>query len=514
MEKGAGVRSPPPYPSFWMDTVTVIPLSTSSPLLADPANLLKTTIATLDLPADWVGIRLVREVSHTRSQRNGQLESDQRSQDQGAMVEVLVQGQLGYAATNRLTVEGLHEAATHAYQQAQAAAPWRIHTFDPSIRPQVFGRYQSRLQQPLDHLSSAEVHALLSHLCQTLQVSDQIVQATAQLTTQTVDTWLVSSSGTDILQQFSFLIPTYGAVAQDGAIVQTRTNHGHGDCFQGGWEQFTQDEALWAAVQRTGEQAVELLTATDCPDLTTTLVLAPDQMMLQIHESIGHPLELDRILGDERNYAGGSFVKPSDFGTLQYGSEVLNVTFDPTVAAEFASYGFDDTGTRAERHYLIRNGVLQRGLGGLESQARLGVPGVASTRAASWNRPPIDRMANINVEPGDRTFEQIIGSIEDGVYMESNRSWSIDDQRYKFQFGCEYARRIRNGAWAETLRNPNYRATTPQFWHSLAQVGDRSTWEVYGTPFCGKGEPNQVIRVGHGAPVCAFEHIEVFGGVA
>jgi predicted Zn-dependent protease len=271
-------------------------------------------------------------------------------------------------------------------------------------------------------------------------------------------------------------------------------------------------EAFWESVHRTGEQALELLTAADCPEMTTTLVLAPDQMMLQIHESIGHPLELDRILGDERNYAGGSFVQPSDFGELQYGSHLLNVTFDPTVEQEFASYAFDDTGAVAERCHLIRDGVLERGLGSRESQARLGVPGVACARATSWDRPPIDRMANINVEPGDRTFAQIIGSIEDGVYMEANRSWSIDDQRFKFQFGCEYAKRIRNGKLAETLRNPNYRATTPQFWGSLTQVGDRNTWQMFGTPFCGKGEPNQVIRVGHAAPVCAFDHIEVFGG--
>ena len=190
----------------------------------------------------------------------------------------------------------------------------------------------------------------------------------------------------------------------------------------------------------------------------------------------------------------------------------MNVTFDPTVPGELASYGFDDVGTPATREYLIRQGKLERGLGGLESQQRSQVPGVANSRASSWNRPAIDRMANINLEPGDRTFEQIIGNIEHGVYMETNRSWSIDDQRHKFQFGCEYGRLIENGQLTRTLKNPNYRSVTPQFWHSLSQVGDRNTWEMYGTPFCGKGEPNQLIRVGHGAPVCAFDKIEVFGG--
>ncbi|NJL45499.1 MAG: TldD/PmbA family protein, partial [Leptolyngbyaceae cyanobacterium SM2_3_12] len=248
------------------------------------------------------------------------------------------------------------------------------------------------------------------------------------------------------------------------------------------------------------------------PEITTTLVLAPDQMMLQIHESIGHPLELDRILGMSVTTPGAACVKPDDFGQLAYGSELMNVTFDPTIAHEFASYGFDDTGVVAQKEFLIRNGRLERGLGSQESQARLGVPGVACARVTSWDRPPIDRMANINLEPGDTSFAAMIAGIEDGVYMEANRSWSIDDQRYKFQFGCEYAKRIRNGALAETLRNPNYRATTPEFWHRLVQVGDRTSWQTLGTPYCGKGEPNQVIRVGHGAPVCAFNDIEVFGG--
>jgi predicted Zn-dependent protease len=227
---------------------------------------------------------------------------------------------------------------------------------------------------------------------------------------------------------------------------------------------------------------------------------------------VGHPLEIDRILGDERNYAGGSFVKPEDFGQLQYGSPLMNVIFDPTVEGESASYQFDDTGAKATKQYLVQNGILQRGLGSLESQARSGLPGVACARACSWNRPPIDRMANLNLEPGDISFTQMIEGIEYGVYMESNRSWSIDDLRHKFQFGCEYAKLIENGQLTKTLRNPNYRATTPQFWHSLVQVGNFENWQMYGTPFCGKGEPNQAIWVGHGSPPCVFKNIEVFGG--
>lgn len=246
--------------------------------------------------------------------------------------------------------------------------------------------------------------------------------------------------------------------------------------------------------------------------MTTNLVLAPDQMLLQIHESIGHPLELDRILGDERNYAGGSFVKLSDFGSLQYGSPLLNVTFDPDRVGEFASYGFDDLGVPARKEYLIKEGKLVRGLGSVESQARSGVQGVANARACSWNRPPIDRMANINLEAGKASLQEIVSQIEYGVYMEANRSWSIDDYRNKFQFGCEYGKLIENGKFTKTVRNPNYRGMTIPFWHSLRAVGSPETVEMYGSPFCGKGEPNQAIRVGHASPVCWFTDVEVFGG--
>jgi predicted Zn-dependent protease len=223
-------------------------------------------------------------------------------------------------------------------------------------------------------------------------------------------------------------------------------------------------------------------------------------------------LEIDRILGDERNYAGWSFVNMDDFGKLQYGSKLMNITFDPTLSSEFASYGYDDGGLEATREYIIKNGVLLRGLGGMESQIRSGVPGVANFRASSWNRAPIDRMANINLEPGNSSFDEIIGAVENGVYMESNRSWSIDDYRNKFQFGCEYAKLIENGKMTKTLRNPNYRGISNPFWNSLKMVGDNDTFGIYGTPNCGKGEPNQVIRVGHASPVCMFKNVQVFGG--
>jgi len=191
----------------------------------------------------------------------------------------------------------------------------------------------------------------------------------------------------------------------------------------------------------------------------------------------------------------------------------MNIVFDPTIHNQLATYRFDDGGMPAEKEHLIKDGVLVRGLGGIESQIRSGVNGVSNLRASSWNRIPIDRMANINLEIGQSTRDEIIGSVERGVYMESNRSWSIDDYRNKFQFGCEYGRLIEDGVLTRVVKNPNYRGITNPFWRSLSMVGDLDTFEIFGTPNCGKGEPNQVERVGHASPLCKFDKTQVFGGV-
>ncbi|ACK68055.1 peptidase U62 modulator of DNA gyrase [Rippkaea orientalis PCC 8801] len=475
---------------------------------------LQTILNSINLNADWIGLRQVTETTTTRSMRDGKPQSNGRSQTQGIMVEVLAQGQFGYSATNYLTIESIQKAAEVAYKQAINAANWAVHSFSIDQRPKAVGHYYSPYLKPLELLSPQDINDLLFKVCETLKVSDKIVKTSALAQITETEVQLISSNGSDIYQKFLFIVSNYAATAQDASIIQTRTDSGLGSrCYQGGTELLDLETSINRA-KIIGEQAVELLSAPDCPTATTQLVLAPDQMMLQIHESIGHPLEIDRILGDERNYAGSSFVKLSDFGNLVYGSPLMNVTFDPSVSGQFASYGFDDGGLQATREYLIKDGILLRGLGSLESQTRAKIPGVANFRACSWNRAPIDRMANINLEPGTSHFNEMISEIEYGVYMESNRSWSIDDYRNKFQFGCEYAKLIENGQLTKTVKNPNYRGITNQFWRGLSQVGNESTVEMYGTPFCGKGEPNQAIRVGHSSPVCVFDNVEVFGGMA
>jgi predicted Zn-dependent protease len=205
------------------------------------------------------------------------------------------------------------------------------------------------------------------------------------------------------------------------------------------------------------------------------------------------------------------------FGRYAYGSPLLNVSFDPGVPRELAGYPADDDGERADKVWLIRDGVLQRPLGGALSRARAAaqgavLEGTANSRSVGWHRAPIDRMANLNVEPGDATLEQMIGSVERGVMMRTNVSWSIDDARNKFQFGCEWGQLIEEGRLTTVVRNPGYRGISATFWRSLDAVGRADTVEVLGTPFCGKGEPGQVIRVGHASPSCLFRQVDVFGG--
>ena len=470
---------------------------------------LKSIFKKLNVNADWFSVRKVYESNSYRMIRDGNPQANSKGISHGIMVEVLKNGQFAYAATSDMSLESIQDSLNQASIIADSSTKNPLYNFNDEVRPSNQGTYKSnRIQENL-HLKDLNDILLTSY--DSLKVSDKIVSASAMARITETNYQFLSSSGADIEQDFLIIGSAFDAIAQDNGITQRRTDNGRGRMFQSGYEIFDQNQTI-EMCNRIGNQAVELLYADDCPTETTNLVLAPDQMLLQIHESIGHPLEVDRILGDERNYAGWSFVRENDFGNLKYGSDIMNITFDPTVKQELASYGFDDSGMKAQKEYIIKDGILLRGLGGTESEVRSGIKGVANFRACSWNRPPIDRMANLNLEPGKSSFEEIISSVESGVYMESNRSWSIDDYRNKFQFGCEYGKLIENGKLTKTVKNPNYRGVTTPFWNNLKMVGDRSTFEIFGTPNCGKGEPNQSVRVGHASPTCLFKNIEVFGG--
>ena len=436
------------------------------------------------------------------------------------MISIWNDGGLGYAATADLSDAGLAKAVERARHWAGVTAGHLVGTDAGTIAPPPHhptGSYESPIEVSWDSMPLDDRLELLHQQSRLLGIDDRIVDWSARLTRRSVDTLLVTA-GKDgqrgaVEQRFAFVYPGMRATANEGVNTQTRTFGASAFCGQGGAEVLGRF-GFGDAASRVANEALELLTAPNCPSGVMDILLAPDQMILQIHESVGHPLELDRILGDERNYAGTSFVTPDMFGSFRYGSELLNVTFDPTVPGQLASYGFDDDGSPATKQFLIEDGILQRGLGGAVSQQRSGLEGVSNSRAASWNRPPIDRMANLNVEPGDSTVDELIASIEDGVYMHTNNSWSIDDSRNKFQFNCEYGQKIENGEIVGAVRNPGYRGISRNFWTNLTGVADSNSFTVMGTPNCGKGELNQMIGTGHASPACKFSNIEVFGGEA
>ncbi len=441
-----------------------------------------------------------------------------RQRDAGVMVSVIQDGGLGYAATSDVSEAGLKRAFASATELAAATSKRTLFDYRKVRMPRPDGDYRSPNDKPITAVSLAEKYDLVRQVCASAKIDDAIVDRKAGVWTTRTQQLFVTSDGGRAEQSWNFMVPSITVVASANGDTQTRSSAGeyNGFCQQGGLEVLERAEFATDG-PRVAREALELVHAPNCPSGEMELLLMPDQMMLQIHESIGHPLELDRILGDERNFAGTSFVTLDMFGTYRYGSRLLNVTYAPDVQAQFAAFAFDDDGARAERQWIIKDGVLLRPLGGTVSQARArelraDIAGVSTTRACSWNRAPIDRMSNLNVEPGTSTLDEMIASIENGVMMRTNSSWSIDDSRNKFQFGCEYGQLIRHGKLAEVVKRPNYRGISANFWRSLSMVGDGSTFRVMGTPYCGKGEPNQVIRVGHAAPACKFSDVTVFGG--
>lgn len=465
----------------------------------------------LNPQVDFWSVRSVDTQSEYLSVRQGVLNPPYQGAENGVFICVIHAGGIGYAATADTSKTGLSAALDRAKSWAEDSARFKLVEASNFPRNREHGKYQSPIKRPYSKSKLIDRIGWLSQASEKLKKDDRIVDWSSSFSHSHSKQIYTNSLGAQIEQEFEFFDPSLNATAHINGQTQLRTLAGHGIARQAGLELLEEIDWLGSA-GRVAEEAIELALADNCPSGVLDLLLAPDQMMLQIHESIGHPLELDRILGDERNYAGTSFVTPDMFGKYAYGSPLLNITFDPTRSGELASYGFDDEGTQAHKIYLIEKGILMRPLGGSLSQARANLPGVANSRACNWNRPPIDRMANLNLEAGDGTLEDMIAGVKRGVYMKSNISWSIDDSRNKFQFGCEWGQLIENGKLTKVVRNPNYRGISATFWRNLAQVGNESTVGMFGTPNCGKGEPNQAVKVGHASPVCLFSGVDVFGG--
>jgi TldD protein len=443
--------------------------------------------------------------------RGGAVERVDAHSDEGVGVRVTAAGRgFGFAATRDVTKAGIERALARA---AELAAALPAASARPPVAPiaPARGCWSGPCEiDPFAHALEDRLGLLLEAEAP-LRGDPRIVRSEASSLAIRTTIAFASSEGAAFVQEHTEC--GGGIVAHAGASgeIQTRSYpFAHdGALALGGYERLLELE-LAAHAPRVAEEALALLAAPPCPSGRTTLVLGGDQLALQVHESIGHALELDRILLGEASYAGTSWVAPPDIGSLRYGSEQLNISADATLAGGLGSFGWDDEGVAAQRIMLIEDGILRATLSDRQSAAAIGTSSSGAARADGFARQPIVRMTNVSIEPGDAgTLEELVADVDDGVYLETNRSWSIDDRRLHFQFGTEIAREIRAGTLGRLLRNPTYAGVTPQFWSSLEAVASAPAWRLWGLQNCGKGEPGQVAHVSHGAAPARFADVEV-----
>jgi TldD protein len=447
--------------------------------------------------------------------RAGEVDEFAASSADGIGVRVRIGGGWGFAATRDVSAAGAEAALAQALAlaEAQPAAPATPLAPVPPARghwasPHEVDPFDVALEDKLDVLFAAEA-ALRA------DGDDRVVRSVAALSAWRERKAFASTEGAACTQELVAIGAGLGAWATDGTELQVRSYPiSHGGLFAAaGWEHVLALD-LAAHAPRVAAEAVELLSAPPCPEGVTTVVLDGEQLALQIHESIGHALELDRMLLYEASYAGTSWVRPQDAGSLRYGSEHLNITADATVPGGLGSFGWDDEGVPAARYPLIEAGILRATLSNRESAALAGLERSGGcARADGFTRQPIVRMTNVSIEPGAAgSLEDLIADTDHGLYLETNRSWSIDDRRLQFQFATEVAREIRGGRLGRLYRNPSYAGITPRFWGALDAVCDASEWRLWGLTNCGKGEPGQVMAVSHGAAPGRFRDVQV--GVA
>ncbi len=446
--------------------------------------------------------------------RNGVVEDLTQSENAGIGVRALIGSSWGFQATPTLTDQAARQAGEGAAAVARASARVAGPPLDLAPAPVTTDHWQSAYtEHPLDDVSLADKGDLL--VAATKAANDAGVPL-AQASYQAWDTekWFASSEGSRISQH----IVECGAVVDATAIgdgeTQRRSYPGvRGQYGTRGWE-LVRSLDLVTNAARIAEQAVALLSAPACPEGTTTVVLDADQMALQIHESVGHAVELDRILGWEAAFAGTSWLDPARIGDLRFGSDLMRITADATLPGAMGSFGYDDEGVPAQAVDIVRDGMWVGVLSGRDSAPLVGRSSGGMVRADGPARLPMVRMTNVGLLPGDSTLEEMIAGTDDGIFMQTNRSWSIDDRRLNFQFGCEIGWEIKDGQLGRMLKNPTYTGIGPTFWASLDAVGGgpgapAGEWTVWGVPHCGKGQPIQVGHTGHHAPPCRFRDVRV-----
>lgn len=460
--------------------------------------------------ARYVDVRLSTLSTEAVKIRNGSVETLASGTERGIGIRVLSGNGWGFAGDSDDSEAALRRAADRALDAARASHLTATRDIVLSPVEPARGTWASKfdidpfsipIDRKLDHLLSAT---------EPLRSDDRIHQVSGEITSFRLEKTLATSEGTWVEQSTTEMGAGIEVIAIDGDEFQRRSfpNSAGGDFSARGWE-FVLGLDLAGNGPRIRDEALALLSAPKAPAGVHDLVIGSSQLALQVHESCGHPTELDRAFGWEMSLAGGSFLQPEMLGRLQYGSPIVNLVADATVPGAIGSFGWDDEGVPAKRYHLVKDGVFVDYLSGRDTAPLIGRSSNGNVRGETASSYPMIRMTNISLEAGATPREELFAGVAKGIFIDSNKSWSIDDLRLNFQFSCEIAWEIENGKLGRMLKNPIYTGSTPKFWGSCDAIGDAATWHIWGLPNCGKGDPMQTMRMAHGAPIARFRGVEM-----
>lgn len=466
--------------------------------------------------ATYADVRVLDIRERFLSTKNGRTAQVRESQSRGLGVRAIAEGAWGFAATDELTSQSVDQAAAWAVEIARASALAKKSDVRLALEGKTVDRWQAPCRIDPFSVPVSTCLDLLLKVDAELRKVQGVTLAEGSMDFRRVEQLFLSSQGSEIYQAKTQTGAGYIATSFAGGEIQRRSYpNSFGGQYQTKGYELIQELDLPGHAQRVAEEAVALYKCDQCPAGVKDIILDSSQLGLQIHESIGHPIELDRVLGTEANFAGVSFLTLDKLGRLPYASGIVNVVADATPAhgPGLGTFAYDDEGVRAQCTPIIKDGLFVGYLSSCETAPAIGqARSSGAMRAESWNRIPLIRMTNVSILPGTWKLEDLLADTDDGIYMETNRSWSIDDRRYNFQFGTEIGWEIKGGKKTRMLKNPSYGGITTEFWNSCDAICGPDYWTLWGTPNCGKGQPMQTMGTGHGASPARFRKIQV--GVA
>lgn len=463
-----------------------------------------------ELGASYGDIRIVKRANESVEVKNGKVEGLSSETDEGFGIRVIADGSWGFASSLLIEPDEIERIAELAVRIARASAqvahkPVKLAPVDPAEGCYEFDIAKDPFEVPVE-----EKIELLLDADKIMRQVPEIKVAESSMSFWRTHEIFASTEGSYIEQTKTESGAGLTAIAVSEGEVQRRSYPASfgGDYATAGYE-FIEDFDIVGHAERTAKEAAQLLTAPQCPSDERTLILEGSMLALQLHESCGHPIELDRVFGTEASYAGTSFLTPDKLGDFQYGSDIVNIVADATAPGGLGSFFFDDEGVPAQRTEIVKDGMFTGYLSSRETAAELGQTSSGAMRADGWNRIPLIRMTNINLEPGDWTLDEMIEDTEHGLYAEMVGSWSIDDKRLNFQFATEVAYDIEDGSLGRMYKNPTYTGITYEFWRNCDAIANEDEWRIWGVSNCGKGEPVQTMHVGHGVAPARFQNVRI-----